>query len=489
MQSRGLFTAVAAAFAVAALAAGGGTARADSGIPPVVPSLQPAETDALWEQLVRHPVQASASEVASCRPMRVVLYTETDWLRLTTKLAANPSSCAQYYISIPPLAADKTQLRSDQAWRIRALGPHFHAAAEINVTGWTTWVANNGGSWYAAGVEARNRMAAAGFDVSQGDIWALNELSSAVRQGAGSARANMDDLVRGLHDGAFGPAVRGTVFTSGISQPTADVSTYQARLQDWLEDATFWADMSADVADWSQEVYGDFRNYGVAGSSLAQRRDALDDFLQHVQRVANAGPSDVSTARTFLQTAYSPLANAAWQWETGFGWTHVPFDQMEDYVSAQTYALRYASASAAQDHGGFAWSPRNLDGLSTSDFNTQSAAILDRLAAAIHDSGQPGDPSDPGVGACHPPGGGTWCTASIGGAAFNTAWQSFATWRPSLLTFTSAPQSLVAGAASSPITFQLQTSTGVPLTATTPLQVTLTTNSGKGRFGTTSTGP
>ena len=55
-----------------------------------------------------------------------------------------PSPCAQYYISVPPLAADKTQLRADQAWRIRALGPAFHALAEINVTGWTSWVATTG---------------------------------------------------------------------------------------------------------------------------------------------------------------------------------------------------------------------------------------------------------------------------------------------------------------------------------------------------------
>ena len=67
--------------------------------------------------------------------------TESDWLRLATKLAANPSPCAQYYISIPPLAADKTKFRYDQPWRIRALGPQFHVLAEINFTGWTRWVA------------------------------------------------------------------------------------------------------------------------------------------------------------------------------------------------------------------------------------------------------------------------------------------------------------------------------------------------------------
>src|SRR5204862_311945 len=82
-------------------------------------------------------------------------YTSTDWLRLATKLAAAASPCAQYCISIPPLAADKTAFRYDQPWRIRALGPNFHVLAEINITGWTKWVAENpGATWYDAGVEA-----------------------------------------------------------------------------------------------------------------------------------------------------------------------------------------------------------------------------------------------------------------------------------------------------------------------------------------------
>ena len=44
-------------------------------------------------------------------------------------------------------------------------------------------------------------MAAAGYDVAAGDTWALDELSSAVRQGTGSARANMRDFLDGLYDG------------------------------------------------------------------------------------------------------------------------------------------------------------------------------------------------------------------------------------------------------------------------------------------------
>src|SRR5262249_61609447 len=125
---------------------------------------------------------------ADCGRRRVVFWAAPDWRRLATSLAADPSPCAQYLVSVPPLTADKSQPRADEAWRIRALGTSFHALAEINVTGWTAWVNANGGDWYAAGVEARRRMAAAGYDVAAGDTWALNELSSAVRQGTGAPR-------------------------------------------------------------------------------------------------------------------------------------------------------------------------------------------------------------------------------------------------------------------------------------------------------------
>ena len=93
-----------------------------------VPSLTPVATQRLWSELVRRP-RVHSLRSAACAPLRAVFYAPTDWLRLTTKLAATPSPCAEYYISVPPLAADKTQLRADQAWQVRALGPSFRALA------------------------------------------------------------------------------------------------------------------------------------------------------------------------------------------------------------------------------------------------------------------------------------------------------------------------------------------------------------------------
>ena len=74
---------------------------------------------------------------------------------------------------------------------------------------------------------------------------------------------------------------------------------------------------------------------------LPTRRDLLNDYLQHELRLAATGPDSAAAARTYLQGAYSPLGNAAWGWDFGFGWTMVALDQMQDFVSAQTYALRF----------------------------------------------------------------------------------------------------------------------------------------------------
>ena len=409
-----------------------------------VPSLTPAATYRLWRELVRRP-RVHSLGTAACSPLRAVFYSPTDWRRLATRLAENASPCAHYYISVPPLVADKSQLRADEAWRIRALGPAFHALAEINVTGWTAWVAEptaapgttpeskRGGVWPAAG-----------YDVAAGDTWALNELSSAVRQGTGNARANMRAFLRGLYDaGGELPAAQGVVFVIGIAQTTGDLSVYQARLQDWYEDAGFWSDLSGYASDWSQELYGDLRTYAVAGMSREARRDALNEYLQHATTLAGVAPGGTEPARTFLAGAYSPLANAAWQYDASFGWTNVPVELMQDYVSAQTYAMR----SAGNSRFGFAWSPRNLAGIPTSEFNAQTDVLLVRLAAAIADS------ADTPEAACAT----TWCVGNIDDAVTTTAWRTFAAWKPSVLTFTTPPQTVSPDVPSGPVTVELRT--------------------------------
>jgi uncharacterized repeat protein (TIGR01451 family) len=461
---------------VGASSAAAGSAGQRSTVLRPVPSLTPVATQRLWSELVRGRRAHAFRAAAACQPLRAIFYAPTDWRRLTTRLAANASPCAAYYISVPPQTNDKTQLRADEAWRIRALGPAFHALAEISVTGWTSWVAIPGNSWFAAGVEARRRMAAAGYDVAAGDTWALNELSSAVRQGTGNARANMRAFLKGLHDGdGVLPPARGTVFVAGIGQTTGDLSVYQARLQEWYEDAAFWNELSLYASDWSQEVYGDVRNYAVAGLTREARRDSLNEYLQHQASLAGAAPAAGAAAQAFLAAADSPLANAAWRYDAAFGWTDVPVELMQDYVSAQTYATR----SAGNSRFGFAWSPRNLAGIPTAEFNAQTDALLVRLAAAIADS------SEAPEAAC----GSAWCDRSLDGAAVTTAWRTFAAWKPSVLAFTTPAQTLSPGAPSSPITLELRTSSGTAYTAGLPVTVELSSSSPTGELSTSSGGP
>jgi hypothetical protein len=459
--------------AVSVLAALAVAPHAVAGTNPV-PSLQPAATHALWlREVARAKAEPRAVTDATCRPARVVFYAQTDWLRLATKLAQTASPCAQYYVSIPPLTSDKTQPRAGQAALIRALGPNFHAVAEINYSAWSRWVASGAGSFTDAGVLARQRMAAAGFDTSAGDTWALNELSSAVRAGTGSARANALALLQGL---AF-DGVKGIAFAAGVSQSMPDPSAYKVNVQNWLQDASFWGAIANDVTDFAYENYGDVRDYAVAGSTPQQRRDAMVQYLAHIETLANAAPPAAAAAQSFLQQAYSTFGNAAWSWSSAYGFTAVPLQNMEDFVAGQAYAARsFAAATGATvDRFGYAWSPANVP-------VSQSAALLDVLAAAIRDSGVP--TPDPGVLAC----GTSLCTSSVPGAAFTSVWQQFSVWTLSTIGFGSAPVTLPAGSVSTPLTIQVQTG-GVPDVAKADTPVSLATSSPAGGFSTSPTGP
>lgn len=454
--------------------------------PKPVPSLTPAATHRLWEQLVTRGQTARRS--ADCRPARAIFYAATDWLRLSTNLAQNASPCAQYYVSVPPLASDKTLPRPNQAAQIRALGSNFHALAEISFSGWTRWVSDNNSDWFTAGVTARQRMAAAGYDVSAGDSWAMNEVSTAVRRNTGPARRNLEEFLRGLDDGGGNP-VKGVVFIVGQNQG-GDQSTYKSTLQSWLQDSTFWDTVNQYVSDWMQESYGDMRTYAVAGSTPQQRRDALVQYLGHPMALANAGGDLTPSARTFMVANYGPLANAAWQYQTAYGWTDVTFDQMQDFVSAQAYAVRALDAEAglSSDRFGFAWAPNNSQQLTVNDFTRQTNAVLQRLGQAIRDSGVTVDPNDPGIGACGPLGQPTWCTTVVPGAAFTDQWASFSIWTSTGVAFAGQPPTMTAGTTLGPQMVQLKTgSILTPALADTP--VTLTTTSTKGQFATSASGP
>ena len=269
-------------------------------------------------------------------------------------------------------------------------------------------------------------MGAAGYDVGQGDTWAVNEFPSSVRRGLGKARDDARAFVSGLYEGDGRPA-QGAVFVIGVMHGTNDASAYKATMKSWLGDAPFWLDMQRTVRFWAQEVYGDARRWGVPGAAPEARRDYLNDFLQHAARLGAVAPNPYGAARAFLSYAHTPIGNAGWQWPAGLGWTMVSGDQMRHFVSSQSYALRnFASTRSGPDRFGFAWAPNNETGLANAEFVSQTGQLLDRLGIALRDSGGEWRP-DPGVQACAALGL-DWCRADVEGATFTHAWRIFSTW-------------------------------------------------------------
>jgi hypothetical protein len=394
----------------------------DCGDLPVVSSLDPRYRTAK----PRFRLSASRTSIQPCRATELLFYAARDWVRLAAKLAEHASPCADYYVSIPPLVADKTKPRPNQAWQFRNLGPRFHAVAEIHWAAWQGWVRTTGNSWYDAGVEARRRMSQAGYDIANGDTWAVNEFPSTVRRNKGTARSDAREFVRGLYEGD-GRLVQGAVFVIGVMHGTTNASLYKATMKEWLADTPFWLDMDRAVRFWGQEVYGDARRWGVPGSDSSIRRDYLNDFLQHAARLGSTAPPELAAAQMFLERVHTPIANAGWQWPAGLGWTMVSADQMRHFVSSQTHALRnFAAVRPGPDRFGFAWAPNNASGMANGEFVAQTGGLLDRLGTAITESGTTWS-IDPGIHACASFGL-LWCNADVPGATFTNAWRIFSAW-------------------------------------------------------------
>jgi hypothetical protein len=378
---------------------------------------------------------AGAGEVG-CRQTDVVFYT-SDTARLATELGKAVAPCTDYYLSITPSGTGGPR-GGIPITTIRSLGSHFHAMAEIQLNNkhWTDFAATNG--WYATGVEARAEMAAAGYDVTLGDSWALNEVGEpsntgmavdVIRDGDG-ARQKVEDFVRGLYTGPGGTPDPGLVFAADPLQVTTDLGQYKQDLLSWYSDSPFWDAMSRYVRFWAQETYADARRWGVAGSPLDQRAAHLLDYFLHGSRLATVADGSTSAANAFFANAYTPLANASYRYPfpdtttgIGFGYTDIGLTSMQHFIATQTYAERLAAApDAAGDRLGFAVWPSKLGTVTAAETTT----VEDRVAAAIQ-----GSASAP-IGACGASG--EWCDSSLDGAAFSDTWKTFTDVTPPLIT-------------------------------------------------------
>jgi hypothetical protein len=349
----------------------------------------------------------------------VLIYGASGWNLLADAFRDNPTPCGDYDFSIESTGTPAVDPRPGEGPRMRARGARFHALAEFN---YGQWGMVTGMTWYQRGVEFRRRMVAAGYDVTQGDGWALNELPSATRTDA-TVQRNILDAVHGLFDGPAGsPTVRGAVFNYGISQATINVATFKSQLEGWLADAAFWTELNLYVRWFGDEVYASADRTCVPGTTVATRAGYINEYVEHLGVLAAAGPAAVNTAQSYLSRAFVPVGTAVWNSSGPYGVTTIPIDQMTQFVSHQVYAIRtWATAHAYPDGRiGFAWDRQA--GVTDTDL----APLATRLAAAIRGAYDEGTASP--AHACSPSGAFTFCQCSIAGATYNPAWQSFATW-------------------------------------------------------------
>ncbi len=360
-----------------------------------------------------------ASAIAGCSSVTtVLLYSEETYeLTLPNAFAAAADRCTRYYVDLPHQSGDPTMPRPG-ADKVHALGANVHAMAEFSWSGWAQWIAQSPGTrdWALAGKTFRQRMVDAGYDVAAGDTWVINEFPSSTRTGDADVWTHERSAVKALYAGD----TQGVVFLAGMGQTLQNFAVYKPNVAGWLEQDAWWADMSRYVRWFGYEVYAD--PHDDCAGNVAADADHLDDYLEHVPRLAVAGGARTQTAAAYLARSYVPLVNAAWNSDGGFGNNVVALGDFEKFSRLQIYATHlWASGHAYPGRRiGFAWSPKNA----TTD---QQQELADVIANSVARAYPAGGFYNLGKYACSTSGSLAGCGCTITGA-FNNAWQTFATW-------------------------------------------------------------
>jgi hypothetical protein len=377
-----------------------------------------AAAAAVFAVAVSLPVAESAH--AACPyQAQVLTYNPRGWQPLLDSLAANQTPCAQYYIVLPPISDKITPRGRRIVEAVRRKGPNFHPVAEFS---WTFW-SRQPGTWYSKGVAFRRKMAAAGYDPRRGETWAINELPSTIRSRA-DTRQRARELIRGLYTGPPGSTPSaGAVFVVGVGQAMRNFGPYKASLRGWLQDAAFWTTISPHVTWWGQEVYASCSRVCVPGRvRIAERSTAINDFSQHIPKLAYAGPPATAAARAFFDRAWTPVLTAYWRDVSGYGGNSIPHDTMLKFVSLEVYSARAWAGPRPYPDGriGLAWN-QAPKGSSAAERQLLATRVAQAVQGAYGDNGT-------ATKACSPTGAYTWCAPQLPGAAFNPGWKTFETW-------------------------------------------------------------
>ncbi len=418
-----------------------------------VPSLEPAKTAALWQIARRAAAEAGAS--AGCVPSRFGPCS----MRRPTGFASPPSSLPRDRPAPSTTSRfrrssrTRRQFRRDQASRIRALGPSFHAHGGDPLHDVEPrWVASTGSSWFTAGVTARERMAAAGYDVTQGDTWALNELTTAVRRGDGNARANVREFLRGLYEGDGERPTRGDRPHRRLRSAHERPHRLPEHASELARGQAFWTDMATYVSDWSQEVYGDLRAHAVPGEAVADPARVPERLPAAPARARQRRPDGDRGGALVPPGCVQPTRERRVAARHGLGLDDGAVDQMSrvHLRAGRRDALLHRHDRAAARSLGVRLGSAQHDRMPAVDFATQTGQLLDRLAAAIRDSAEATDPETSGTGACGPPAPTRSACVDIPGASHNGPGESFRTWTQPLPDHRAAPTAVAAGTASRP---------------------------------------
>jgi hypothetical protein len=366
--------------------------------------------------------------VAGCRwPAEVVVWGLRYLDPLLDAIAAHPSPCVTWWVSLPPVLDEggrKTVPRRgrvlDRIHELRASGVAIHAAAEFHWHSWVRYLAEEGGTWYDAGVEFRRRMDEQGYDAAAGDAWVIDEFPSSVRRDVNGARVHARNLVRGLFDGGT-TRRRGAIFNFGVGSAMENYSVYKPQWRDLLCDAPFWEDMDAYVRWWAQEVYASPQDVCVGSAVIGSRSRHLNEFAHHPARLVEAAPACAARAEAYFDKAWTPLHGAAWMQERGYGDTTIPLEAMRKFLALEVYATRAWSGRHDYLDGriGFGWA--TATGQSPNDVRV----LADQVAASVQRAY--GERSS-AARACSPTGTLGGCDCRVSGSDFNPGWESWSTW-------------------------------------------------------------
>ena len=347
--------------------------------------------------------RASARASATCSgdQPEVVVSDSSGWKFLTDAFRRRPTTCAVYYISAPPekgtdlprgrRSTKPGQQRAPLASAvIKALnkvttkkdltkypdwndsGAAFTPLAEINFEHITNSPSYQNQTYAQVGQTFGNYMKQRGYK-----MWSIDEFAKFTTDSSSDQTrwTEYEDLVDNLYkNGSKNGNSQGVIFSAEARQDPKQSNTIRNSKAKWemlLSDPYYdWTGLSKEVKLWADEDYTKCSVVCVPGSSLGQKAQYTNAYLQKLGRLAFAkdAPAAVAPVRSFMSTRFAQLINGWGAVEgkkgtktNGYGTYDMSVDQIRKLVGLQVYATRSwmsSNSSYAGDRIGVRWVDR-----------------------------------------------------------------------------------------------------------------------------------